>query len=66
MSNDELKRIIVSARSVRQHTEKEISDLVRWVELTRLNNMLVDMVLNGLMHVEWTPENEPLFYQANG
>jgi len=66
MSNDDLKRIIVSACSVRQHTEKEISDLVRWVELTRLNNMLVDMVLNGLMRVEWTPENEPLFHQANG
>lgn len=61
LSDDERKEIIVSACGVRPHTEDELTALIRWAEMARMENMLVDMILDGKMRVEWTPENEPQF-----
>lgn len=65
LSDDECKEIIVSACTVRPHTEEELTALIRWAETARMDNMLVDMVLEGKMRVEWTPENEPKFNSVN-
>ena len=55
----------MSACTVRPHTEEELTALIRWAEMARMDNMLVDMVLEGKMRVEWTPENEPQFNSVN-
>lgn len=65
LSDDECKEIIVSACTVRPHTEEELTALIRWAELARMDNMLVDMVLDGKMRVEWTPDGEPQFNSVN-
>jgi len=65
LSDDECKEIIVSACNVRPHTEDELTALIRWAEIARMNNTLVDMILDGKMRVEWTPENEPQFNSVN-
>jgi hypothetical protein len=65
LSDDECKEIIVSACGVRPHTEDELTALIRWAEMARMDNMLVDMILDGKMRVEWTPENEPQFNSVN-
>lgn len=65
LTDDECKEIIVSACTVRPHTEDEITALIRWAELARMDNMLVDMILEGKMRVEWTPEGEPQFNSVN-
>lgn len=65
LSDDECKEILVSACTVRPHTEEELTALIRWAELARMDNMLVDMVIEGKMRVEWTPDGEPQFNSVN-
>jgi len=65
LSEDECEEIIVSACTVRPHTEEELTALIRWAEMTRMDNMLLGMTLNGKLMVEWTPENEPSFKAVN-
>lgn len=61
LSDDECKKLIVSACTARPHTEDEIKALIRWAECARLSSMTVDLVLAGKLRVEWTPEGEPRF-----
>lgn len=65
LSDDECKEILVSACTVRPHTEEELTALIRWAELARMDNMLVDMVIKGKIRVEWTPDGEPQFNSVN-
>jgi hypothetical protein len=58
-------QIILSACGVRPHTEEELTALIRWAEMARTYNMLVDMILDEKIRVEWTPENEPQFNSVN-
>ena len=65
LSDEECEELIVSACTVRPHTEDELTALIRWAELARMDNMLVDMVIEGKMRVEWTLDGEPQFNSVN-
>ena len=51
ISDQEAKEIILSACKVRAHTEDDLKVLVKWAESARMDNALVDGVLDGRLLV---------------
>ena len=62
METVQLEQIILSALSVRAHTEEELAALTDWAIETHLRSLTLDLVLKGLATIEWKGD-EPMFHK---
>ncbi len=64
LEDAELEKIILSALSVRKHTEEELVALADWASDTRLRSAALNLVLNDLVAMEWKVD-EPVFHKKD-
>lgn len=61
----EIDKIARGALEIRPHTPEEIADLFHWAIMTRLNNTLLEMVLDGRATAQWSPDGVRFLPSSN-
>lgn len=56
-----LTKLIMAATKARLHTAEEISHLLEWAHRAHLESCLLDLVLNGNLLFQWSPEGPQFF-----
>jgi hypothetical protein len=49
IDEEETENLILSACGVKAHTEEELEGLIEWAEHTRMNNMMLEGILDGFI-----------------